>query len=435
MNVHRLAWLPPFLVGAATAVAAEASVGLLLYAGQGFLRATTLLMATLLGALALGLWSSPRGDSDRMIAAVRRRWLMALVAYAGGAATAGAWSVLGGLASNGMSRGVGLALLAGGPLYGSGAVLGAIGSARWGRPSGVGAAAAAGAAVGVVLTGVVLVPSMLPVSMYVVGLTALAGGAVAHRFVLAFGPERRRVDEEASLFGVVRVEDRVWGRPPRIERTLSVGGRVLGGTESGRALRPWERATGQWLGGTPQPATREQGPVLLVGAAAVMLHEDLRRAGVRLTVVERNPVVWRMTVRHFGVPRIAEGVRVETGDVLETILDDGPGSFAAAVVDGGGWVGGGTLPSGTLLCRVRRALRPDGVLILGGDDPDVFEREEAARDVRILLASGGFPNIEVFRGLGGEGPGRLLLVAGSVDVVLPDDLPEMARITLREGTP
>jgi hypothetical protein len=428
MNTYRLSWLPPFLVGAATAVVAEVSIGLLLYAGGGLLRAMTLLMATLLGALALGLWSAPRVDADRMVTAVRRRWMLALVAYAAGVAAAGAWSALGGLAANGVSRGVGLALLAGAPLYGSGAVLGAMGTAPSGRPALVGALAAAGAASGVVLTGVVLVPSMVPVSMYVVGLIALAGAAVVHGFVLGLVPERSLVDEEASLFGLVRVDDRAWGRPRRIQRTLSVGGRTLGGTENGRALRAWERTAAEWVRATPGPGPAGRGSVLLMGASAVALQERLRRVAMPLTIVERNPVVWRMAVRHFDVPRMAKNVRVETGDVLDRVLE--PGRFSFVVADGGEWGGGAPLPSVTVLGRLRRALRTDGVLLLGGDDPSVLAKAEAAFEVRDLLARSGFPQVKAFAALDQDGPGRLLLAAGSVDVALPNDLPEMSAIPL-----
>jgi spermidine synthase len=251
---------------------------------------------------------------------------------------------------------------------------------------------------------------------------------VAHGFVLAKGPESRLVDEEASLFGPVRVSDRVWGRSRRIERTLSLGGRILGGTHDGRALRVWERAATTWVLAAAEATSGESRSVLLLGASAVSFHEGLRRAGVGLTIVERNPVVWRMAVRHFGVPRTADDVRVETGDVIDRVLD--AGRFGFVVVDGGGWDGGAPLPSVTLLSRFRRALSPAGVLLLGADDPDLLTRAEAACEVRGLLARSGFSQARAFAGLDREGPGRLLLVAGSAEAALPIDLPEMRSISL-----
>jgi len=427
-----LGWLPPFLVGLATAIAAEVSVGLLLYAGEGLLRATTLLLATLLGAFSLGLWSAPRWEGDRTVAAIRRRWLLALLAYAVGASTTAAWTMLGGLASSGFTRGLGLALLAGGPMYGSGVVLGALSGGAIAPAVSIGAAAAAGAAFGVVATGWILVPYLTPLSMYAVTLVALTGGAAVHGFVLGGLSEWRLVDEEPSLFGTVRVSDRVWGRPRRVRRTLTVGGRIVGGTENGRAFRAWERALASWVperlggnGGGP-------GPVLLIGASAVALQGRVRRAGAPLTVVERNPVVWRMTVRHLGETRTPGGTRVETGDALENVLEEVPGRFAVIVADGSGWEANLTFPTASLIRRVRRALRPGGLFVIGADDPRALESAEAARDVRGLFAGAGFSSLVTFSGVDAGGAGGFLLIAGSAEAGLPDRLPEMTRMTLPE---
>jgi spermidine synthase len=235
------------------------------------------------------------------------------------------------------------------------------------------------------------------------------------------------VDEEASLFGPVRVSDRVWRRSQRTERTLSLGGRILGGTLNGRALRVWERAATAWVLEAAE-ATGESRSVLLLGASAVSFQEGLRRAGVRLTVVERNPVVWRMAVRHLGVPRTAEDVRVETGDIIDRVLE--AERFGLVVADGGGWDGSAPLPSVALLGRFRRAMPPAGVLLLGADDPDFLTRAEAACEVRGLLARSGFPQVRAFASLDRKGLGRLLLVAGSAEAALPIDLPEMRPISL-----
>jgi hypothetical protein len=425
-------WLPPFLVGLATAIAAEVSVGLLLYTGEGFLRATTLLLATLLGAFSLGLWSAPRWEDDRTVAAIRRRWLLALVAYAVGASTTAAWTMMGGLASSGFTRGLGLALLAGGPMYGSGVVLGTLSGGAMVPTVSIGAPAAAGTAFGVVVTGWILVPYLAPLSMYAVSLVALTGGAAVHGFVLGGRSEWRLVDEEPSLFGTVRVSDRVWGRPRRVRRTLTVGGRIAGGTENGRAFRAWERAAASWVPERLRGNGEGPGPVLLIGASAVALQGRLRGVGAPLTVVERNPVVWRMTVRHLGEARTAEGTRVETGDVLEKVLEEVPGRFEVVVADGSGWEGSLTFPSASLIGRVRRALRPGGLFVIGADDPRALESAEAARDIRGLFARAGFSSFATFTGVDAEGPGGLLLIAGSADTHLPDQLPEMTRVALPE---
>lgn len=438
---HLLAALPPFLVGLASVVATEISLGLLLYSGAGFLRALTLVLAILLGALALGFWSAPGDAPDRIVDAVRRRWLLVLLAYAGAAVTAGAWSWLGGLASRSATRGLGLAFLAALPLYGSGTVLGAIGVSRPGRAVGVAVAAAAGAAAGAVLTGVILVPSVYPVSMYGLCLVLLSGGALVHGRVLDRHSEERLVDEESSLFGVVRVADRQWGTPRRRQRRLTVGGRLVGGTEDGVALRPWEKAAGAWLEGAGHPAVGEAGSpgspgggALLLGGSAVVLQARLGDAGIPLVVVERNPVLWRMTVRHFGLSRSADGLRIETDDPMDAPLE---GRYGTVVVDGAGVAPGDAvpLPSASLLRRIRGVLLPDGRLVLGGDDPDALRGEEAGRAMRQRLAGAGFTRVVAFAAAEGSGPGRALLVAGGPGASLPGELEGMTRLELPEVPP
>lgn len=431
-EAHRFGWLPAFLVGMATAIAAEVSVGLLLYTGVGLLRATTLLLATLLGAFSLGLWSSPRWDGDGVIPLVRRRWVLALGSYVVGASVAATWTTMGGLASSGFTRGLGLALLAGGPMYGSGVILAAMSGGGLTSAVSIGAAAAGGGAVGVVLMGWILVPSLAPVAMYVVPLIALAAGAAVHAIVLRGGSEFHLVDEERSLFGLVRVYDRVWGRPERTRRILTVGGRVVGGMENGHAFRIWERALGAWVPEYLNADGERLDPVLLIGASAVALQGRVRGTGSPLTIVERNPVVWRMTVRHLGEPRTVEGTRVETGAVLESVLDEVGGSFSMVVSDGGGWAGGLNLPSAGVIGSVRRALRPGGVFVIGGDDPDVLGSMEAAHDLRGLFAGSGFVHLAGFVGVDEEGPGRLMVIAGLAEARLPDQLPEMTPIAIPE---
>lgn len=185
MNASRIGGaVPPFLVGSAAAVAGEVAAGLLLYSGAGFLQALTLVLATLLGALALGLWSAPTPPPEAPVEAARRRWLLTLVAFAVAGVTSGAWSLLGGLTSGAVARGLGLALLAALPLYAAGGLLGTMAALRPHGIRGPGAAAAAGAAVGAVFTGFLLVRTVAPLAMYVYCLLALSAGALLHGGVL-----------------------------------------------------------------------------------------------------------------------------------------------------------------------------------------------------------------------------------------------------------
>jgi len=238
-------WTPAFIVGVAAAVAGELSVGLLLYVTPGFLPVLTLILTVLLGSLALGLWTAPKSSDHRLIESIRRRWMLALLAFAGGAAGSGAWTVQGGLSEAGVSRGVGLALLAAFPLYACGALLGAMARPiRPGAPSHpIGVAAVAGAALGTILTGNVLVGMLVPVSIYAFCLVLLSGGALLHGRILATEGERHRIAATPSAFGEVGVEEWSWGseRPP--ERILLENGRVVAAEDlDGRPVRRWEAA-------------------------------------------------------------------------------------------------------------------------------------------------------------------------------------------------
>ena len=67
-----LEWVPPLLVGASAAIAAEVALSLLLYGGPGLVRSLTTVLGVEGFAFAAGLWSSP-GPGRDMIDRVRRR--------------------------------------------------------------------------------------------------------------------------------------------------------------------------------------------------------------------------------------------------------------------------------------------------------------------------------------------------------------------------
>ena len=120
---HRLAWAPPFLVGASAAIVAEVGAGLLLYAGPGFVRSLTVILAIQGVSFAGGLWSAPSPGSE-VVDHLRRRWMLCLVAFLAATLFGGAWSLIDGLGEGRWSQGLGLAILTGFPLYASGAGLG-----------------------------------------------------------------------------------------------------------------------------------------------------------------------------------------------------------------------------------------------------------------------------------------------------------------------
>ena len=78
--------VPPLVVGASAAGAAEMSAGLLLYSAEGFLPALTLILTVETGAFALGLWSGSLQTQRGAVEGIRIRWLFSLVTFAVAAA-------------------------------------------------------------------------------------------------------------------------------------------------------------------------------------------------------------------------------------------------------------------------------------------------------------------------------------------------------------
>jgi len=252
-----LAWLPPFVLGATGALAAELAAGLLLYSSDGLVRALSVVLATEAGAFGLGLWTS---RTRRDLEAVRRRWLLALVAFTAAAGFSVLWGATGGFSAASLSQGLGLGLLGGLPLYGVGAVLGSLevsGAARAGEPGPPpGAAAALGAAAGLLAGGLYLIPRFHPTSLFLFGVVLLSGAAVVHGWLLDARIMIRLLAEAPSEIGPVRIEERTRGSPAASGRLVLVGGRPVSARsrEDGGPLLPWARAlaslvSDRWPGG------------------------------------------------------------------------------------------------------------------------------------------------------------------------------------------
>jgi hypothetical protein len=104
------------------------------------------------------------------------------------------WSMFEGLGETRLGQGLGLALLAGLPMFGCGAVLGGLGSVSIADESGTftrpSAAAAMGAALGFVVTGLLLPRAPIPASLLVGCLVLLSGGGMVYGAVLTAMAER-----------------------------------------------------------------------------------------------------------------------------------------------------------------------------------------------------------------------------------------------------
>jgi hypothetical protein len=191
----RAPWMAALLVGAAAAIAAEVAVGILLYASEGLLRSLTAVLAVEGVSLAAGLHTAPVAQSG-LVDRLRRRWLFCLGAFTVAAVFGTAWSLLDTLGQGRVGQGLGLAVLAGLPLFGCGTVLGGMGAMAEGDTSGQlsrpGAPAALGAGLGFVATGVLLPRAPIPASLLIGCLVLLSGagmlyGAVVDASVAARG--------------------------------------------------------------------------------------------------------------------------------------------------------------------------------------------------------------------------------------------------------
>jgi hypothetical protein len=193
MRVIRRSWVPPLLVGAAGAIAAEVAVAILLYAGPGLMRSLTTVLAVEGAALAAGLQTAPR-QGAALLDSLRRRWLFCLAAFMAAALYGTSWSMFEGLGDTRLGQGLGLAILAGLPMFGCGAVLGGMGSVAIADESGTlnrsSASAALGAALGFVATGILLPRAPIPASLLVGCLVLLSGGGMVYGAVLAAMVER-----------------------------------------------------------------------------------------------------------------------------------------------------------------------------------------------------------------------------------------------------
>ncbi|MDX1493893.1 MAG: hypothetical protein R3253_07545, partial [Longimicrobiales bacterium] len=297
----RLEWLPPLMVGASAAVVAEVAMAMLLYGGAGFVRSLTTVLAVEGLALAAGLWSAPAAGPD-LVDRLRTRWLLCLFAFVAAALFGMAWSVFPQMSEARWGQGVGLGVLGGLPLYAAGSVLGgmsALAGSDWGgRLTMPGPAAAAGAALGFVLTGLLLPRVPLPASLLLACLVMLSLGGMIYGGVLASRTEVRTLATRPGRGSDVRVEER---RTPADDVALVElrEGRLLRRVRplEGAAPDPWDEA----LVRSMLPDEAEGFRILLVGGGASGIRRIVigARPSVSVDVLERTAAVVELGREHF----------------------------------------------------------------------------------------------------------------------------------------
>jgi len=437
----RLTWLPPFVLGAAGAVAAELAVGLLLYSSEGFTRALSVILATEAGALGFGLWSA---RVEGGVETLRRRWLLTLVAFTAAAGFAVIWDAGEGFAAASFSQGLGLALLGGLPLYGVGVVLGSsvadeVDGGTYG-PASPGAAAAVGAAVGLLGGGLLLLPRFHPTSALLFCVVALSFAAVVQGWLLDGWLQRRCLAEARSEIGALRLESRRRGSPRAHGRLLLVGGTPASGWDGAgeRPLFPWNRAVAGLLD-LPGGEGPKRGALVGVGLGELATRLDGGRRGTAgWVLVEPRPEIACFVQREEALlePELAKLIEVGRG---RRLLEAAGGGFDRIVVTLP-LVRGLTVPGAPLarlLTELLPHLAPGGLLAVGGVQlPHRDEETPRIPDqVRRILDEGGAAGA-LYRPRRGEEPllgpdegsgGGLFLVRAEGDPG-PPAFPEMERI-------
>jgi len=177
---YLIRFVPPFVIGLAAATVGEIAAGLLLYSGEGLMRALVIILATEIGALALGLMTAPDIGYPNLVDALRRRWMACLVVFVVATGFTTFWSFGQGSETTAVSQALGLALLGGLPLYAAGNLLGAMASLRarlGGIGPRIGASCAFGAAIGIMAAGYG-VPRLSAPSVLLFLMVLLSGGAL-----------------------------------------------------------------------------------------------------------------------------------------------------------------------------------------------------------------------------------------------------------------
>ena len=181
-----LGWAPAFVAGFGAGASGTVAVALLLYSGEGMLRSLALIVATELGAFGLGLSTGGRSSEwNEALESLRGRWFFVLVAFLAAAGFTLAWDFFEGFGASAMTQALGLALLAGFPLYACGRLLRGINAVRTMTGlTGDGAFAALGAAAAVLVTGLGALSNVGVTSVVLFLIVILSGTARLQGWVL-----------------------------------------------------------------------------------------------------------------------------------------------------------------------------------------------------------------------------------------------------------
>jgi NAD(P)-dependent dehydrogenase (short-subunit alcohol dehydrogenase family) len=171
-----------FIVGTVLGATAAAGNALLLYTGQGFLRAAGLLVSSTVMAVAAGVWAGAPEEPADTVPGSRARWVGVIAALLAGALFTALWGTRPAIRDLAAGGAFAVLLVLALPSYAAGALLTGL-HARDRADSGaaiggaVAAAALAGAAIGVLLATTVLIQRLEPWGIFLAGAALLAAAA------------------------------------------------------------------------------------------------------------------------------------------------------------------------------------------------------------------------------------------------------------------
>jgi 3-oxoacyl-[acyl-carrier protein] reductase len=207
-----------FLVGTTLGGTVAAGNALLLYTGQGFLRAAGLLVSSAVMAVAAGLWAGAPEATDDVPTASRARWIALVLALLAAGAFTALWDARPVLRELAIGGAFAVLLVIAMPAYAAGALLvglhvredGSRGRTTDGGHGGssVAAAALAGTAIGVLLATTVLIQRIEPWGIYYGGAALLTVAALVEWRLSPRTPRKPEMDMRDHVVIITGVGDR-----------------------------------------------------------------------------------------------------------------------------------------------------------------------------------------------------------------------------------
>jgi NAD(P)-dependent dehydrogenase (short-subunit alcohol dehydrogenase family) len=234
------------IVGAALGAGIISGAALLLYTGQGFLRAAGSLVGLATAALAAGVWV---GGGERAARVVRARWLLLIIAFSLAGAFSLLWLVRTDLRASPFGSAMAVLFILAEPAYFSGSLLMSL--SAYGRTTSGAASAIAGGALGILVASTLLIPSMQAPTIFLGAAVVLTFvGALVAIFERAPDALEEPMDLKDHVVLVTGVSHPGQAGYTVAQRLLRAGARVLITARSGnvneiaRELGPADRISG-----------------------------------------------------------------------------------------------------------------------------------------------------------------------------------------------